>query len=78
MVGRKKLRDSGFINEISRYNDRDDRAHWFEIDGNYTLASSTYDERNAPGGYMGVMERASLSNPDAMIFFTQSPMRHEN
>jgi len=72
LIGRKQERCEGFIDEISRYNDRNDRAHWFEIEGDYTSTVGNGTD------YMGMMERAALLEPEAIIFFKQTPMRHEN
>mmetsp|Transcript_30664 Transcript_30664/g.64052 ORF Transcript_30664/g.64052 Transcript_30664/m.64052 type:complete len:796 (-) Transcript_30664:641-3028(-) len=80
MVARKSVRDAAFVQEIERYNNRDDRAHWHEIPTNYTLAENVYatSALKSSGGFIGLMERAALLNPTAMIFFKQSPMREEN
>jgi len=78
MVARKTERDEAFIAEIEKYNNRDDRAHWYELSENYTQAENVWCTSCLPeGGFLGVMERAVILEPDAMIFFKQSPMRDE-
>ena len=88
-VGFKDPRNRGFVEEITRYNHRDDRAHWYEMEGPthdhlwayYRVNNETdsHPFKNPPGhNYMPVMERAAALNPTAMIFMKQTPMRHEN
>ena len=87
-VGRKAVRDDGFIAEISKYNDRDDRSHWYEVEGDYlgwSLLSDEeldsafiiYNNKRAPGGMIGVMERAVEMGATAIIFLSQSPMKED-
>jgi hypothetical protein len=72
----KKLQDTGCIEDITKYNNRDDHSHWYLLEQNYTLMENIYDNKHAQGGHMGVMERAVILNPTAMIFFTRTPMRN--
>lgn len=72
LVGIKTERNEGFQIEISRYNNRTDRAHWYELQGDFLLADPPDSD------YMALMERAASLNPTAMIFMKQTPMRHEN
>jgi gamma-aminobutyric acid type B receptor len=66
IIGTRKLeRTEGFTEEIIKDNDRDDRAHWFEV------------ERSG-GDYWYQMEAYALANTSAMITMYQTPMRNPN
>jgi len=82
LIAKKDGRTDGFVEELERYNHREDRAHWYEVEGKYRDLNLTAEElqQQAPilQGYLGDMERAALLNPDALIFFKQSPMRVQN
>jgi ribose transport system substrate-binding protein len=69
IVGPKEGRLDGFTEEIMKYNNRDDRAHWFEVQRNFSLEGLEYMEQ---------MENYALLNPTAMITMIQTPMRHPN
>jgi gamma-aminobutyric acid type B receptor len=71
IVSPKVGRLESFTQEMMRYNGRDDRAHWFEVERNFTV---DVDDKN----FMAQMELYALLNPTAMITMTQTPMRHPN
>jgi ABC-type sugar transport system substrate-binding protein len=75
IVSPKEGRLEGFVKEITRYNDQDDRAHWYEVAG-----SQEGVEGNRFFGldYMEDMEKYALLNTSAMIIMKQSPMRQTN
>jgi gamma-aminobutyric acid type B receptor len=64
-MGRSVERLAGFGEEIMKDNDRDDRAHWYEISG-------------LTGGFLDQMESAALQNTTAIITMYQTPMRFAN
>ena len=63
------LRVEGFMEEIMKNNDRDDRAHWHAVERNFALEGLEPMER---------MELYAPLNPTAMITTYQTPMRHPN
>jgi gamma-aminobutyric acid type B receptor len=65
----QNLRVEGFMEEIMKDNDRDDRAHWHAVERNFIY------ESKEP---MEPMELYALLNPTAMITMYQTPMRHPN
>jgi len=71
IIGRKRDRVDAFVEEISRYNDRPDKASWHNVEENITayLGLDDFFER---------MQDLALLNPTAMLTFYQTPMRHEN
>lgn len=68
---RKTGRTEGFVEEIEKYNDRNDRGHWHEVERNFSLEGKETDN-------MYLLESYAQLNPDAIITMTQSPMRHPN
>lgn len=70
MIGSKVGRDDGFLEEITKYNDRADRAHWYPVERNFAVADTV--------DHMDTMQRDALRNPSAIITMSQSPMRHPN
>jgi DNA-binding LacI/PurR family transcriptional regulator len=70
VVGPKEGRYESFVEEITKDNDRDDRAQWVEaIEPRFDVGVD---------GYYQLMEEYALLNPSALVTMTQSPMRHPN
>ncbi|KAL3920470.1 MAG: hypothetical protein SGILL_003249 [Bacillariaceae sp.] len=67
-------RVDGFRDEIFKDNDRDDRAHWYEVD----LPILSYDLPNGIDQFHRFMEMLAQQDPTAIIFMYQTPMRAEN
>jgi gamma-aminobutyric acid type B receptor len=65
----QEQRAAGFIAEISRYNDRDDRAHWYAAETPPDIGGRSWLE---------MMEIWAQQNPTAFITLIQSPMREAN
>lgn len=72
IIGVKAQREEGFHEEISKFNDRDDRAHWHHIPPE-SLAIDRYQI-----DYLHQMEKYASLNATAMITMIQSPMRDPN
>jgi hypothetical protein len=74
----------GFVEEIEKNNNRDDKAHWVEEPSlNYTALE--WDTSEFKGvtkyGFVGIphfMDIIAESSPTAIAFMYQSPMRQEN
>lgn len=62
-------RAEGFREEITKYNDREDKAHWHEVDGS-PLLDLGKDIMNA--------QHIADKNPTAIVTLYQSPMRSTN
>lgn len=71
LIGVKAGRTEAFVEEIQRYNDREDRGHWYESERLEKVPVTEYP-------YMDDMEDFAPFNPSAMITFRQTPMRHPN
>jgi gamma-aminobutyric acid type B receptor len=67
-------RAEGFRGEIFKDNDREDRAHWFEIE----LDIEQYDLETDTNNFHWYMDELAKKNPTAMIFTYQTPMAAEN
>ena len=67
IIGRSRQlgRTEGFLEEITKDNDRDGKAHWYEAE-------------IKGGRYQVKMQRYALANTTAMITMYQTPMRDEN
>ena len=64
-------RIDGFVEEIEKDNEREDRAHWFEVERNLIDPDHSV-------GAMEKMEYFAAKKPTAMITMYQGPMREEN
>lgn len=73
MLGCKDGLVDGFVEEITKYNDWDDRTHWFEVERNFELTEDLQKHN-----HMEAMELYAPLNPTAFVSMVQSPMRHEN
>lgn len=78
MLGKKEGRYQGFFNEITKENNNDQKAHWYEIGQEFE------DVKQKGGSYEG-MSRWSYEmfnkvtlKPSAMVAMYQSPMKDEN
>jgi DNA-binding LacI/PurR family transcriptional regulator len=67
-------RVEGFRDEITKDNEREDRAHWFEAD----LPIQSYDTPNDIDQFSWFIDMLAETNPTAMVFMYQTPMRAEN
>ena len=67
-------RVAGFRNEIFKDNDREDFAHWDEVD----MPFPVYDDDNDINNFPWFMDVVAEKNPTAIIFMYQTPMRAEN
>mmetsp|Transcript_13853 Transcript_13853/g.24076 ORF Transcript_13853/g.24076 Transcript_13853/m.24076 type:complete len:803 (+) Transcript_13853:268-2676(+) len=67
-------RIEGFRDEIFKDNDREDRAHWEEVE----MEIESYDLENDIDQFHWFMDLLAEKNPTAMIFMYQTPMRAEN
>lgn len=64
-------RTKGFVEEITRDNDREDRTHWHEIE-DLTIIS---DLSGGPEFYADIMDQYAVKhNPSAFIIMRQTPM----
>jgi gamma-aminobutyric acid type B receptor len=70
LVGSKAERDEGFLEEITKFNERDDRTHWFQIFRNFSWPHET--------DWIYQMETYAELNVTAIITMIQSPMRESN
>jgi gamma-aminobutyric acid type B receptor len=70
IIAPKEGRNEGFIEEITKYNEREGRAHWFEVQGNFSYEGIEDD-------WIQHMELYALLEPTALITMRQSPMRAE-
>ena len=62
---RKEERTAGFLEEITKYNDRDGKAKWYEVE-------------LVGGRYIVKMQAYAEANTSAMIIMYQTPMRNPN
>jgi DNA-binding LacI/PurR family transcriptional regulator len=70
VVAPKSGRYEGFVEELTKDNDREDRAQWVEaIEPRFDVGGS---------GYYQLMEEYALLNPSALVTMKQTPMRHPN
>jgi ABC-type sugar transport system substrate-binding protein len=67
-------RVEAFRDELTKENEREDRAHWYEVD----LPIQSYDIPNDIDQFAWYMEFLAETNPTAMIFMYQTPMRGDN
>jgi gamma-aminobutyric acid type B receptor len=72
ILGYEEGRVEGFVEEITKYNDQRDRAHWYEIQQDFALEGIQSND------YMKQMELYAVLNPTAMVAMLQTPMRHPN
>ena len=77
-----KERHLGFVDEISKDNNRDDKGHWYPLQLNFTEPTWIESGFTGMGGHASIREKrmeliASL-NPTAFMFMYQSPMRIDN
>jgi gamma-aminobutyric acid type B receptor len=68
-VGRNEDREEGFVQEITKFNERDDRPHWFQVWKNFSWPYEI--------DYIYQMEMYAALNVSAIITIIQSPMREE-
>jgi gamma-aminobutyric acid type B receptor len=74
IVARVPERNAGFIEEITRDNGREDRAHWHRIDDEDISTDLGGAEQ-----YIDLMDQyAEKHNPSAFIIMRQTPMRSVN
>ena len=73
IVAPKVGRLEGFVEEITKNNDRKNKAHWHEVHRDFPLSISGTNLT-----YMDQMELYALENPTAIITMKQSPMKHPN
>ena len=72
----KEGRTEGFMEEIMKDNDRDDRAHWYPVEGSdasvegWLFANYSWEEK-----YAKRMEFFAERNATAIVTFRQTPMR---
>lgn len=69
-VGRNTKRKEGFVQEITKFNDRDDRPHWFQLWRNFSYPYEI--------DWIYQMDTYAVLNVSAIITLLQSPMRTEN
>lgn len=69
IIAPKAGRLEGFLHEIMKDNEREDRAHWYEMESNFSTDGLDL---------MQVMVLYASLRPTAIILMKQTPMRHEN
>ena len=69
ILGPKRRRLEGFVQEITKYNQRRNRAHWHPVERNFSIQGRDYIRQ---------MQQYAVFRPTAMVAMTQSPMRHAN
>jgi ribose transport system substrate-binding protein len=75
----KDGRTEGFMEEIMKDNDRDDRAHWYPAEGNdLTVDGSLFNTSSWEQKYSLRMEWFAQRNTTAIVSFRQTPMKIPN